>query len=122
MKWVAISCTSPSTAGDHMRAALRSCERSLAKLALTSGYWIFTTTCRPSSSSARCTCPMLAEPTGSSSIHLKSLAMGLPRPSTMMRRTSAGGLGGTPFCSTASCVRYWSGAIGAIEIAWPSLT
>ena len=105
-----------------MRAALRSCERSLAKLAFTSGYWILTTTCRPSRSSALCTCPIEAEPIGSSSIHLKSFAIGLPSPSTMMRRTSAGDLGGTPFCRTASCSRYWSGAIGAIDIAWPSLT
>jgi hypothetical protein len=39
----------------------------------------------------------------------------------MMRRTSAGDLGGTPFCRTASWSRYWSGAIGAIEIAWLGL-
>ena len=122
MKCVQSSFTSPCSDDDHMPAARRREARSETKLAFTSAYWILMTTCRPSSSSARWTCPIDAAPTGLKSIERNIWCHGRPSPRSMRRRISAAGLGGMPFCSTLSSSRYGSGAIGAIETAWPSLT
>mmetsp|Transcript_31584 Transcript_31584/g.73507 ORF Transcript_31584/g.73507 Transcript_31584/m.73507 type:complete len:224 (-) Transcript_31584:353-1024(-) len=115
------SLRSPIACGDQNEHADTSCAKSEAKSALTSGYCTLTTTRLPSSNLARCTCPIEAAPITDSSSSAKMSVIGFPRDSAMSRRTSSGGLGGTPDCSTASSFRYASGTKSNTETTCPNL-
>ena len=98
---------------------------SAAIASATPGYWIFTATCRPSGSTARCTWPIEAAAAASCSKCSNSSSQGSSHSSSSTFRTFSHGMWGASVRSDASCSWYssrYSGGRNSVsmnEASWP---
>ena len=87
------------------------------------GRWTLTTTFSPLASTARCTCAMLAEPSASSSMDLKTWFQRRLYSFSMTSRMTGNGSGFAPDCNFMSSSQYSGGRkSGRMLMIWPSLT
>src|ERR687894_647731 len=125
------SATSPRTSIKILRPNLRSknpansrmSSRSPPTLPGASGRWTLTATASPLRSTARCTCPMLAEPKGSGSNEANTSSTDAPSSSSMIPCATPVGMGVAVSCSFWSSESTPSGRMSErVERTCPNLT